>query len=244
MIVIIQINNLSIANQSQFSRDFPTWRGIAIWIFYVWMLGFDIYIFQRFKIKYRQIFNIKPNHYPEAVNIYRMAGFHSSMYVIVFLFYVLDIAGIYSIPGFSEEYYAAISWGLFIGFLLLPLPTYSHKGRYFVFSLMIDSALSPFRGVTFPVTWMTDQAVSMAVPLKDLEYTICYYTQLDYTSDYNVCQDSNRISTVLIVAVSVCSIRIIQCIRQGYDKGEYFMTPFFFNTLKYAATLCTAVFAF
>ncbi len=48
----------------------------------------------------------------------------------------------------------------------------------------------------------------------------------------------------MIVAVSVCSIRIIQCIRQGYDKGEYFMTPFFFNTLKYLATLLTAIFAF
>jgi hypothetical protein len=45
LIVIIQLNNLSIANESQFSRDFPTWRGIAIWIFYVWMLGFDIYMF-------------------------------------------------------------------------------------------------------------------------------------------------------------------------------------------------------
>jgi hypothetical protein len=32
--------------------------------------------------------------------------------------------------------------------------------------------------------------------------------------------------------------------RQGYDKGEYFMTPFFFNTLKYLATLLTAIFAF
>jgi len=45
-----------------------------------------------------------------------------------------------------------------------------------MFKLMIDSILSPFQGVTFPITWLTDQAVSMAVPLKDLEYTICYYT--------------------------------------------------------------------
>lgn len=111
-------------------------------------------------------------------------------------------------------------------------------------SLFIDSVLSPFRGVTFPVTWMTDQAVSMAVPLKDLEYTICYYTELDFKSSNNVCQDASRISTVLVVAVSVCCIRMIQCMRQGYDKGEFFMTPFFFNTIKYAVTLCTAVAAF
>jgi len=61
-----------------------------------------------------------------------------------------------------------MSWGFFIAFLFMPLPILSNKGRYFVFSLFIDSLLSPFKGVAFPVIWMTDQAVSMAVPLKDL----------------------------------------------------------------------------
>ncbi len=141
------------------------------------------------------------------------------MFVILFLFYVMDITRIYHVPGFTEEYYALISWGLYVGFLFLPVPFLSNKGRFFVISLFIDSLLSPFRGVTFPVNWMTDQAVSMAVPLKDLEYTICYYTELDFKSSYNICQDASRVSTVLIVAVSVCSMRIIQCMRQGYDKG-------------------------
>jgi hypothetical protein len=53
LIVIIEVNNLSIDNESKFSRDFPTWRGIAIWIFYVWMMGFDIYIFEKYQIRYR-----------------------------------------------------------------------------------------------------------------------------------------------------------------------------------------------
>lgn len=168
LVVIIQINDLSIANQSNFSRDFPTWRGIAIWIWYVWILGTDIYFYDKFKIRYRQIFKIKPDHYPQPVNIYRIAGFHSSVFVILFLFYVLDVANIYHIPGFKDEYFASISWGLFVLFLFMPLPIISNKGRFFVFSLMLDSILSPIKGVTFPVTWMTDQAVSMAVPLKDL----------------------------------------------------------------------------
>jgi hypothetical protein len=98
----------------------------------------------------------------------------------LFLLYVLEITDTYNVPGFTEEYYALISWGLFAGYLFLPAPFLSNKGRFFFFSLFIDSLLSPFRGVTFPITWMTDQAVSMAVPLKDLEYTICYYTELDF----------------------------------------------------------------
>jgi hypothetical protein len=90
------------------------------------------------------------------------------MFVILFLLYVLDVAEIYHIPGFAEEYFALASWGLFALFLLMPLPCLPNKGCFFVWSLFIDSLLSPFRGVPFPVTWMTDQAVSMAVPLKDL----------------------------------------------------------------------------
>lgn len=88
--------------------------------------------------------------------------------MVLFLLYVLDITDIYRIKGFSVQYYSAISWGIFVAFLFMPLPIFSHKGRFFAFSLFIDSLLSPFRGVTFPIAWMTDQAVSMAVPLKDL----------------------------------------------------------------------------
>lgn len=111
---------------------------------------------------------MKSNHFPRPVSIYRIAGFHSSVFVILFLLYILDVANIYHIPGFSQEYFAGISWIVYIGLLFLPLPTYSYKGRFFALRLFIDSVMSPFKGVTFPVTWMTDQAVSMAVPLKDL----------------------------------------------------------------------------
>lgn len=134
----------------------------------MWMLGFDISMYNKFRIRYREIFKIKPDHYPQAVNICRIAGFHSSVFVILFLLYVLDVAGIYQIHGFGQQNFALISWGLFALFLFMPLPIFSNKGRYFVFGLVIDSILSPFKGVTFPVTWLTDQAVSMAVPLKDL----------------------------------------------------------------------------
>lgn len=148
------------------------------------------------------------------------------------------------IPQFKQEYFALVSWGSFLLFLFVPLPIFNHKGRIYAFKLLIESILSPCKGVTFPVVWMTDQAVSMAVPLKDFSYTVCYYTEIDFSTDYNPCNDTNRVSVVLIVAVAALSYRIIQCLRQGYDKGEYFLTPFFFNTIKYAVSLVTSVLAF
>lgn len=91
---------------------------------------------------------------------------------------------------------------------------------------------------------MTDQVVSMATPLKDFSYTVCYYTEMNFQSNENPCNDNNRVSVVLIVAISALSYRIIQCMRQGYDKGEYFCTPYFLNTMKYATSLITAILAF
>lgn len=91
---------------------------------------------------------------------------------------------------------------------------------------------------------MTDQLVSMVTPVKDFAYTICYYKDVDFSKTDNPCKDSNIASVVLIVAVGALSFRMIQCMRQGYDKGEYFGTPFFFNTIKYGLSVVTAVLSF
>ena len=45
LIVILAVNNLSIETDPVFNRDFPTWRGIAFFIFYIWILGFNTYMF-------------------------------------------------------------------------------------------------------------------------------------------------------------------------------------------------------
>ena len=46
LVFIIQYENLSIENSSAaFARDFPTWRGVAIFILYIWILGLDVYCF-------------------------------------------------------------------------------------------------------------------------------------------------------------------------------------------------------
>jgi hypothetical protein len=45
LIFIILYQGLNVENNSIFARDFPTWRGIAIFILYVWVLGFNLYCF-------------------------------------------------------------------------------------------------------------------------------------------------------------------------------------------------------
>ena len=219
MIVIIAINNITLQQDSTFARDFPTWRGIAIFIFYIWILGFNIYMYEEYKLTHRMIFHFNDLHYSRAVTIFRIAGIQTSIFLVLFLLYILDLANIYTMNNFGEQYFALICWCSFLLFLFIPLPIFNHKGRIYAFKLLLASIISPCKGVTFPIVWMTDQAVSMVVPLKDFSYTVCYYTEMNFQSTENPCNETNRISVVLIVVVSALSYRIIQCIRQGYDKG-------------------------
>jgi|688.fasta_scaffold1809121_1 hypothetical protein len=47
LIYIIVIKNIydNSDSKNNFQTDFPTWRGISIFILYVWVLGFNLYFF-------------------------------------------------------------------------------------------------------------------------------------------------------------------------------------------------------
>lgn len=79
------------------------------------------------------------------------------------------------------EFISLISWLTFAVFFVFPFQIFDYKGRLFALKLFGRSLLSPLRGVNFPIAWMTDQFVSLIIPLKDITYTICYYTKLDFS---------------------------------------------------------------
>lgn len=84
--------------------------------------------------------------------------------------------------------------------------------------LILKSLASPLLGVEFVITWMTDQWISMATPLRDLAYTVCYYTRLDFNVvAVNPCKANSSFEVVLLVVVIAISYRIMQCLRVGYQ---------------------------
>jgi len=54
------------------------------------------------------------------------------------------------------------------------------QGRFYSLKLIFRSIMSPIIGVDFSIIWMTDQWISLSTPLRDLAYTVCYYTKLDF----------------------------------------------------------------
>jgi xenotropic and polytropic retrovirus receptor 1 len=127
----------------------------------------------------------------------------------------------------------------------LPLPIFNYKGRLYALKLTFRCLVSPLVGVEFVIEWMTDQWISMATPLRDVAYTACYYTNLNFDLiSVNPCKSKNTFEVVLLVVLIVQAYRIMQCIRMGYQEGKYIMTPHMANTLKYILSLASAVISY
>lgn len=145
-------------------------------------------------------------------------------------------------------YFGGISWLFTCTYFFIPIPFWNWRGRFYMLKLIGRAILAPIFGVDFPITWLTDQVVSLVTSFKDLAYTICYYTSLDLTivptTSTNQCSAGANISVVFLVGMMAFVWRMLQCIRQGIAFGAYFSTPFFINTLKYLTSLITLTLSF
>lgn len=137
--------------------------------------------------------------------------------MVDFMVYLLFVSGIIS-TSFRFEYLALGLWVALATYVFIPLPIFNYEGRIYAVKLTLRSLVSPILGVDFVINWMTDQWISMATPLRDLAYTVCYYTRLDFkVISVNPCKSNSSFEVVLLVVVIAISYRIMQCLRMGYQ---------------------------
>ena len=69
-----------------------------------------------------------------------------------------------------------ICWLALIMYMIMPIKEYfNYVGRIWFFKLLLESIFSLFIKVEFKHVWFTDQLTSFIGPLRDIEYTFCYY---------------------------------------------------------------------
>ena len=92
---------------------------------------------------------------------------------------------------------------------------------------------------------MTDQWLSLITPFRDLRYTICYFSELNFDlPKVNSCKNNSSFEIVVMITAIAISYRILQCIRLGYSQGKYFTAPHFANSIKYSLSLISALLSF
>lgn len=70
--------------------------------------------------------------------------------------------------------------------------------------------LTPWVPTTFLMVWVADQLISMVLPMRDLEYTICYYYNYFWNpSGVEFCTSKQRFSTAVIVTAFPFAMRLL-----------------------------------
>lgn len=146
-----------------FNRDFPTWRGIALIICYIWIVGINVACFEFFMISYRNVMDFNDNYYSTSTAVFKIAGFLSTLFAILFSLYALSLGDLIAVS-LPSQYLALVVWGMLIVFMFNPLPFLRFHARVYTVKLFLKIAISPFIGVPFVVAWATDQLVSLITP--------------------------------------------------------------------------------
>lgn len=244
LIIALQQLNLPTLDSDQiFARDFPVWRGICFFLIYMWILALNAYMFERHHINHKLIFKFTDYHASTSTEAFYRASIFSSVYLILFLLYIIQrVYNTDFFPG-GRVYLGGIVWIMFVVYVIFPFKLFNWKGRLYMWKVIVQCIIAPFTGVTFPIVWTTDQFISLVNPLKDFAYTICYYTQLDLQSTSNS-RCSSAIEVVFVAGCIALIMRMLQCFRVGYDMKNYFCAPAFYNTLKYFCSLLTLLFSY
>lgn len=236
---------------SFFNQIFPIFRGASFIVLYTFLLAWNVYGWTRFNINYRRIFKFN-HHYSTLGQILKRAIFFWSILLITFLWYVLiktDLGNFSVYLDFLPEkkYIAIIIWVFLFGYLFFPSRKYCNgQGRIYVFKLLHRILFLSCFQVDFVVNWATDQLVSFVTPLKDLEYTFCFYFEYgviknDKLTVSEIC--SEKTIYIGFVAASLpLFLRMVQCARLAKNNKEYFCD--ILNFFKYFSSLMVAIFSF
>lgn len=172
--------NIDMDDDAEFKTIFPMFRGYAIICIYLWLLGLNVWAWNNFNINYKLCFQFS-NHYSDLTAICKRTAFFSTILVLMILCYMILRT---KIPVISDllvfiplEMTPFVAWMFLLIYIFFPSKDlFNYEGRFFLFNLWIESFSSIMMKCEFHHIWFTDQLTSMIGPIRDIEYTICYYS--------------------------------------------------------------------
>jgi len=230
-------------SDSQFNHVFHIFRGSLLLVLYIWLLGWNVYGWTQYHINYKNIFRFN-YHFSTLSEILKRGASFTTIILLAFLWYVLIKEEMTSLSPFlyyQKEFCPLIGWFLLIIYMFYPSKKYFNgEGRFYMFKIMKSMLVSCFF-VDFTLSWATDQIVSFVIPIRDLEYTMCYYVnKIFLNNNAEICLNQEKITISFVAAFIPFTLRIIQCLRAMYQKEHRFaFNVDFFNMIKYLISLIT-----
>ena len=97
--------------------------------------------------------------------------------------------------------------------------------------LFVECIASIFIPIEFRHIWFMDQLTSLIGPMRDMEYTLCYYSYYNSPTPIRESFCNNTRTIYLIIGIFPNFIRCLQVGRQIIDNGK--VSPYIYNIGKY-----------
>jgi len=245
-IIIAKNFHIDMDNDEDFKSIFPMFRSFWIICLYIWLLGLNVWAWNSAHIDYKLCFHFS-NHYSDVISIFKRAAIFSSIMVFMLLCYLILRTRIPILYDWIEiiplNLTPLVCWLCFLIYLLFPSKnSFNYPGRLYLFHLFCDSFISIFVKTEFKHVWFVDQLTSLVGPMRDMEYTLCYYVNYDTPSILRNELCSNTRGIVLFIGMFPHLVRICQCIRIIYDSGSFL--PQILNVGKYFFALILALLSY
>jgi len=232
-------------SDSDFKSIFPMFRSFFVFCLFFWALGFNVYMWNKAHINYKLVFQFT-YHYSDMISILRRAAVFTAIFVLMYLCYIIHR----TMPELSTtidiiplEITPLVCWLALLIYIFSPFKGFfNYEGRMYMFKIFIESMASIFIHIEFKHVWFTDQLTSLIGPIRDLEYTFCYYVHYNNSLEDKKLICHSKRGIVLFIGCFPHLIRILQCIRIIYDTKTTY--PTIINLLKYSFAVSVAVISF
>jgi hypothetical protein len=135
-----------------------------------------------------------------------------------------------------------ICWGAFILYMFCPFDIWNYDGRAYLGELAKESVGSFLLKTGFRHVFFINQMCSFIAPMRDMEYTICYYAYYDAPlwAKREYCNKTRGI--YFFLAFFPNFLRILQTSKEMYDSKKLF--PKIFNAINYVLSISVALLSF
>ena len=159
--------------------QFPIFRGSLLLFLYMLFLGVDVYVWERYNINYKRVFDIELRT-SSAYQIMKRAFGFLALWILLFSYCALSSAEYFEkgivFDKSMGQFLPPFVWVFFFIYMFFPFKhCFNYKGRIFFFKVLRDITMTPFVRSTFRTTWSTDQILSFTILFKDLLYSSCYW---------------------------------------------------------------------
>ena len=237
--------DIDMDNDVEFKSVFPMFRGFFIVCLYWWMHGVNILIWSRADISYRVIFQID-NNYSTPIEIFKRASIFTFILLTCLLIYMIKRIWYGAFFGIFDPIpincLPLICWGSIVIYSFCPFDIWNYDGRLYLGQLAKESFGSFLLKTSFKHVFFMGQMCSFIAPLRDLEYTICYYAYYDAPlwAKIEYCKKTRGV--YFFIAFIPNFLRILQNIKEIYDSKKLF--PKLYSIINYCLSISVALLSF